>query len=314
VTKQTVPTGRLAPSPTGLLHLGHARTFLLGWWHVRSRGGALHLRIDDLDAGRSEQRFVDAALLDLEWLGLDWDGPVVTQSARVERYRHWLGVLIERGLAYPCVCSRGDVQLALGAPHATDGEVVYPGTCRGRFASIAAAEGTGKAVGLRLDVSSMQGRELCFQDGISGEYRQDVAAVVGDFLIGRRDGTPSYQLAVVVDDAEQNVTEVFRGDDLLASTPRQLLLQEWLGFPHPDWYHVPLVVTDSGRRLAKRHDDLSIAELRRRNVDPRAIVRWVAQSAGMTAPELVRAAELLHTFSLDRIPGTTARAPSFGAS
>lgn len=297
--ERPLPVGRLAPSPTGLLHLGHARSFLLAYWHVRSRGGRLLLRLEDLDGPRVQPAWIAATLHDLTWLGLDWDGEPELQSANVARIRAAAGELERRGLAYACICTRGELR-AVSAPHAGDAEPRYPGTCRHRFASRTAAEiATGRHAGLRLAV---QPGVVTVEDGFAGTSHWDVHADVGDFLIMRKDDLPAYQLAVVVDDAAQGVTEVLRGDDLLPSAARQWHLQRALGLPTPRWLHVPLVCDASGRRLAKRSDDLSLSELRARGVDARAIVGWVAASAAMSVPERVTAREALPHFDLARVP------------
>ncbi|MCC6901556.1 MAG: tRNA glutamyl-Q(34) synthetase GluQRS [Polyangiaceae bacterium] len=296
--------GRLAPSPTGLLHLGHARSFLLAWWSVRARGGSMVLRMEDLDGPRVKPTMIDAALRDLDWLGLDWDGPWLLQSSGLERLRAAVTRLAERGATYPCVCSRGDVRAALSAPQQGDVELRYPGTCRGRFESLEAARATGREASLRFRVP--EGR-VTIGDGFAPPATFDVQAEVGDFMVARRDGTPAYQLAVVVDDAHQGVTEVLRGDDLLPSAARQWHLQRALGLGHPTFVHVPLVVDENGRRFAKRADDLSLAELRERGVDPRAVVGWAARSAGLELPERLTPREAMADFSLARLPHGPAR-------
>lgn len=257
------------------------------------------MRMEDLDAPRVIAGTADAILRDLEWLGLDWDGPVVLQSTGLERVNDAVRRLIERGLAYACVCTRGDLRTAQSAPQAGTLEPRYPGTCRGRFASIEAAErSSGKPAGLRFVARD---GETCFVDGFAGPVVANVADDAGDFLIARKGGAPAYQLAVVVDDAAQGVTEVVRGDDLLASTARQSLLQEALGLPHPSWWHVPLVVDETGRRLAKRDDDLSLAELRERGVAPEAIVGWVVRESGLAPVERISARDALPVFDLARV-------------
>jgi glutamyl-tRNA synthetase len=294
------PVGRLAPSPTGLLHLGHARTFLLAFWHIRSRAGRLLLRMEDLDGPRAEMRFADAALSDLDWLGLDWDGPVFVQSSALDRLNAAVAALIAAGKAYPCVCSRGDIRSAQSAPHAGSPEPRYPGTCRGRYASLAEAEReSGRAAGARLLVP--EGR-ITIEDGVAGITTWDVAEDVGDFLIAKRDKAPAYQLAVVVDDHAQGVDEVLRGADLLPSAARQWHVQRALGMPHPAWFHVPLVTDAGGRRLAKREADLSLGELRAGGTDPRAIVAWAARSAGIAVHERVTAQEVTPLFQLAALP------------
>jgi glutamyl-tRNA synthetase len=294
--------GRLAPSPTGKLHLGHARTFLLAWWHARSRGGRVVMRIEDLDAPRVVPGAADSVLRDLEWLGLDWDGAVVVQSARLPEIDAAARALWDRGLAYPCVCTRGDIQNAQSAPHPGEAEPRYPGTCLGRFASVEQAERvTGKPAALRFRVPEGSGR-VDWVDAVAGPMGSDVARDAGDFVIARKGGAPAYQLAVVVDDARDGVTEVLRGDDLLGSTGRQLLLQRALGLPHPAYAHVPLVTDAAGRRLAKRADDLSLEALRQSHVDPRAVAGWVARTAGIPGASVATAREIVPYFSLDRVP------------
>jgi glutamyl-tRNA synthetase len=291
--------GRLAPSPTGLLHLGHARTFLLAWWSIRSRGGRVLLRVEDLDTPRVSPEFHAAALRDLEWLGLDWDSTPSIQSSHLGRFDEAVAELLGAGRAYACVCSRSDLRTAQNAPHQGDREPRYPGTCRGRFASRAEAEqASGRAAGIRLKVPA---GDVTVRDAFSGHHTLDVQASVGDFLLARRGGAPAYQLAVTVDDAAEGVTEVLRGDDLLPSTFRQWHVQTALGLPHPVWVHVPLVVDADGQRLAKRADALSLAALRARGADPRAVVRWVAESAGLTGVDLATASELTGQFALERL-------------
>jgi glutamyl-tRNA synthetase len=304
------PTGRLAPSPTGRLHLGHARSFLLAWWSVRARGGAVRLRIEDLDVARAKPELVDLARRDLEWLGLDWDGAPLVQSADLAPYREALERLLERGRAYPCVCTRREVQDVASAPHPGPGvETRYPGTCRGRFRDPpAATEATGRAAGVRLAVPD---GPVAVRDALAGAVAFDVQAEVGDFLLARRDGVVAYQLAVVVDDARQGVTEVLRGDDLLPSAARQALLQDALGLPRPRWVHVPLVVGDDGARLAKRDGALALESLRAEGVDPRAIVAWAARSVGLDVPELVEAGALAAGFRAAELPRGSVR---FGAA
>lgn len=293
------PVGRLAPSPTGLLHLGHARSFLLAFWHVRSRGGRLVLRLEDLDGPRVQPKWISGALRDLSWLGLDWDGEPELQSRAVERIREAAWELQRRDLAYACICTRGELR-AVSAPHAGEAEPRYPGTCRHRYASVSAAEAdSGRSAGLRFAVPP---GVVTVQDEFAGTSHWDVHADIGDFVILRRDKLPAYQLSVVVDDAVQGVTEVLRGDDLLPSAARQWHLQRALGLPTPRWFHVPLVCDASGRRLAKRSDDLSLSELRQQGADPRAVVGWVARSAGMQLPERVTAGEATPEFDLAKVP------------
>jgi glutamyl-tRNA synthetase len=294
-TPASVPVarGRLAPSPTGRLHLGHARTFVLAWLHVRSRGGQMLLRLEDLDASRCRPELAAGVMQDLEWLGLDWDGPVLAQSSRLEALRATALTLRDAGLVYPCVCTRADLRNAASAPQRGVDEQRYPGTCRSRPS---AERGAPHALRFRVPEGPID-----FVDGIAGPQRFDVWREVGDFIIANRAGVPSYQLAVVADDAAQGINEVFRGDDLLSSTPRQLLLYAALGLRAPSFYHVPLVLDVSGRRLAKRADDLSLSLLRQAGVDPRVIVRWVLQSAGLGTGAPLTAHEAKALFDVERL-------------
>lgn len=299
----TRATGRLAPSPTGSLHLGHARTFLFAWWHARSRGGRIVLRMEDLDAPRFDPEASDGILRDLEWLGLDWDGPVVTQSAGRERLDAAVRTLVADGRAYPCVCTRGDVLAAQGAPQAGVAEPRYPGTCRDRFSSVEEAERiSGKPAALRFIVRP---GTTALVDRFAGPFTSNVDAEVGDFVIARKGGMPAYQLAVVVDDAAEGVTEIVRGDDLLPSTARQRLLQDALGLPPVATWHVPLVTDEAGRRLAKRSEDSSLVELMTLGVDPRAVVAWAARTAGvseMAGEAIAVPADVTPFFSMTRVP------------
>lgn len=291
--------GRLAPSPTGYLHVGHARSFLLAWWHARSRGGRIVLRIEDLDRARAKPELVDTCLRDLEWLGIDWDGQPTYQSADLGPYEEALASLIASGAAYACTCSRKEIEAAQSAPHTAD-QLHYPGTCRGRYASVKAAERfADREVGLRLRVGSAP---LDLEDAVRGRHSTDVQRDVGDFLLARRDRTFAYQLAVVVDDARSGITEVLRGDDLLPSTARQWHLQHALSLPHPGWIHVPMVVDPAGRRLAKRDRDLALASLRAAGVDARRLVFWAARTAGQPVSEELSASDLLQTFDLKNLP------------
>lgn len=281
--------GRLAPSPTGHLHLGHARSFLLAWWSARSRGGRVLLRLEDLDAERVRPGMAEATLDDLTWLGLDWDGDPILQSTRGADHAAAVTRLVTSDLVYPCVCTRRELAEAASAPNRGAPSDVYPGTCRGRYATLAEAESSsGRTAALRFRTPA---GVVEFRDRLRGAQSFDVAADVGDFPVTRRDGTIAYQLAVVVDDAISAVTDVVRGDDLLSSTARQLLLQRALTLEPPSWMHVPLVEDHTGRRLAKREDDLSLSTLRAEGVTPAAIVRWCALSAGLHTSSSAGAAE-----------------------
>jgi glutamyl-tRNA synthetase len=294
--------GRLAPSPTGLLHLGHARSFLLAYWSARKQNGRLLLRLEDLDRERSAERFIDATLRDLQWLGLDWDGLPRRQSTGLERIGDAAHRLLERGRAYPCTCTRGDLRAAVNAPQEGSTELRYSGRCRGRYESRLAAEAeSGQGAALRYEVPNGL---VTVDDRFAGQRTFDVAAESGDFLILRRDRVPSYQLAVVVDDALDGITEVVRGDDLLPSAARQQLLQRDLEYRTPQWHHVPLVVDGDGRRFAKRTDDLSLSTLRAKHVDPRTIVGWVARSCGWPQIDRATAADLIPSFDWSKVERT----------
>ena len=297
-----LPVGRLAPSPSGRLHLGHARTFVLAWVDARQRGGGMRLRLEDLDRSRCRPEHIRRSLLDLEWLGLDWDGEPLYQSQRLDALREAAERLERIGAAYRCVCTRADLEQAAQAPQRGVTELRYPGTCRPRAPAQRSSEPPTTQSALRLRVPEGQ---LSFVDGLAGPQSVDVSADVGDFVILSRSGLPAYQLAVVVDDAEQGVNEVFRGDDLLSSTARQLLVSRALGLPEPRWFHVPLVLDAQGRRLAKRADDLSLETIREAGVDARALVAWVARSAGLEVPDRLTARELCTTYDralLSRTP------------
>ncbi len=262
--------GRLAPSPTGYLHLGHARTFWIA--QQRAKSGTLILRDDDLDGPRCKPEFAAAALEDLHWLGLRWqEGPDVggphspyRQSDRMAHYLAAFERLRASGLIYPCTCSRQEIARALSAPHAGEGEPIYPGTCRPSLAIISSTARAG--VNWRLRVSPGEVVEFC--DGYFGHQRAVAGADFGDLLIWRKDDFPSYQLGCVVDDVEMHITEVVRGADLLTSTARQILLHRALDAEPPAFYHCPLVTDAHGERLAKRHDALSLRTLREQGRTP----------------------------------------------
>ena len=257
-------TTRLAPSPTGALHLGNARTFLVNWLLARQNGWRVALRIEDIDGPRIKPGAARQLIEDLGWLGLDWDGEPVYQSRRRGLYEEALCRLLGSGRAYPCTCSRREVEAAASAPHAEDGAAaaVYPGTCRGRHASLEAARSSASraaAVRFRVPEGTVE-----VADGFAGPRSFDLPKDLGDFVIAKADGTPAYQLAVVVDDAAMEVTDVVRGDDLLDSAPRQRLLYDALGLAErvPTYYHLPLVTGPDGRRLAKRHGDTRLSHYR----------------------------------------------------
>lgn len=266
----TLYRGRLAPSPTGLLHLGHAATFLIA--AARARSGTLILRNDDLDRQRSRDEFYTAMLEDLCWLGIRWqEGPDIggphasySQSERHALYLAAWGKLRESGFVYPCTCSRRELALAASAPHESDDEPTYPGTCRPLGAQPLPKSPTGQNWRFRVP----DGESIAFNDRHFGPQQFLAGRDFGDFLVWRRDDVPSYQLACVVDDAAMRITEVVRGADLLKSTARQLLLYRALGLQPPEWHHCPLVTDERGERLAKRHDGLAIRTLRNQGKSP----------------------------------------------
>lgn len=257
--------GRLAPSPTGFLHLGHARTFWTAHLRARAGGGTLILRNDDLDHDRVRPEFVKGFIEDLRWLGCKWtEGPDVggpfapySQSERFAFYQAAFGQLQAGGFVYPCTCSRKDIQAAVTAPHAADDEPLYPGTCRAR--TLESAPGM-RPASWRFRVPD--GEEVEFVDGRMGPRRFVAGRDFGDFVVWRHDDVPSYQLACVVDDAAMGITEVVRGEDLLVSTARQILLYRALGRKVPAFFHCPLLRDEQGVRLAKRHAALSLRALR----------------------------------------------------
>jgi len=297
--KQSRPyRGRLAPSPTGLLHIGHARTFWIAAQRAAERGGTLILRNEDLDPQRCRAEFVEAMIEDLRWLGIPWQegpdcgGPFApyTQSDRRGLHLEAWKQLREVGAIYPCTCSRRDVALAAGAPNDGDDEPIYPGKCRpvesvvghARLSLRSGLEGWTNAsaatqatpdspAGFNWRFCVPDGEEICFTDLHLGPQRITAGRDFGDFIVWRRDDVPAYQLAVVVDDAAMGITEVVRGADLLKSTARQILLYRALGLPIPAFYHCDLVRDEAGVRLAKRHDSLSIRQLRDAGCTPEQV-------------------------------------------
>ncbi len=301
--------GRLAPSPTGAQHLGNARTYLLAWLSARSQGGRVLLRIEDIDSPRIKPGAAEQAAADLRWLGLDWDAEPIVQTKRLPLYTAALDRLRAAELVYPCTCTRADVERAASAPHLEHEGPIYPGTCAGRSAA---------------DADRLEGQPFCwrfrlpattpvFTDEVLGPIALDLHELGGDFVLWKapRSGphgetisaSPAYQLAVVVDDAEQGVTEVVRGDDLVPSTPRQLLLYDALKWQPPRFTHVPLVVGLDGRRLAKRHGDTRLSAMRTAGVASEAVVGLLAWSCGWQAePTPIAARELIGRFTLATLP------------
>ena len=293
-------TGRFAPSPSGRMHLGNAFSALLAWLSIRSQGGRMLLRMEDLDPDRCRPEYLRQLREDLVWLGLDWDAESPAQSTRTRAYARYFAELESRDLVYPCYCSRDQLHAA-SAPHARDGRVLYAGTCRNLTAAQRAAKTKPPAWRIRVP-----DKTYGFTDGLFGERRENLAAECGDFIIRRADGVYAYQLAVVCDDGESGVTEVVRGCDLLDSTPRQLYLLEQLGFPPPRYIHVPLLTDTDGRRLSKRDRDLDLGALRQHK-RPEEILGLLAHAAGLLErPEPVRARELVKDFAWSRVTASPA--------
>ena len=287
--------GRFAPSPSGRMHLGNVFSALMAWLSVRGAGGEMVLRIEDLDPDRCRPEYAEQLRDDLRWLGLDWDREQTPQSRRTEAYRAQFERLEAMGLVYPCYCTRGELHAA-SAPHASDGNVIYAGTCR-NLTPTQRAEKTRRPA-WRLIVPE---KTVAFRDGLQGAYREALARECGDFIIRRSDGVYAYQLAVVTDDAAAGVTQIVRGRDLLSSTPRQIYLQELLGLPTPEYYHVPLLTAPDGRRLSKREHDLDMGALREKHM-PEAILGGLAYLAGITkTPEPASARELARVFSWENV-------------
>jgi glutamyl/glutaminyl-tRNA synthetase len=265
--------GRLAPSPTGLLHLGHASTFRTAQLRAEAAGGRLKLRNEDLDPQRSRTGFVEAMIEDLAWLGIEWEPPMVSQSERGELYRTAFDQLIQSGHVYPCSCSRKDLARMMHAPHEdADDEPVYDGQCRPTGQALLPDVMAEKNYRFRVP----DGEVIRFFDGSLGPQAFTVGVEFGDFLVWRKDGLPSYQLACVVDDAAMAITEVVRGSDLLKSTARQILLQRALGLPAVAYFHTRLLLDEQGARLAKRHDALALRTLRQQGHTPDDVLRMLS--------------------------------------
>ena len=290
-------TGRFAPSPSGRMHLGNVWSCLLAWLAARSAGGRMVLRLEDLDPDRCRPEYCDQVMQDLEWLGLDWDGQPVYQSQRTEAYAQAFRTLQDRGLIYPCYCTRAE-RLAASAPHRSDGTPVYNGRCRRLSPAQREELSRSRRPAWRVQVPDAT---VAFRDRIQGDFSEQLARDCGDFILRRSDGVYAYQLAVVVDDGAMGVTQVVRGSDLLDSTPRQLWLQDQLGLPHPEYGHVPLLLAPDGRRLAKRDHDLELGQLRDRYTAPQLLGR-LAFAAGLI-PECapVTAGELVGEFSWGKL-------------
>lgn len=296
------PVGRLAPSPTGALHIGNIRTFMVAWLSARGRGGKVVLRIEDLDHPKNKPGASQELIRDLEWLGFDWDEGPFCQSERKDIYRSKLNALLEKGLVYPCACTRKDIESAASAPH--EGEWLrYGGKCKGRWHSYgeAALHAPGGKPAWRFSVPA--DGMLEFEDMLQGRQIGDLNEISGDFVVARDENGAGYALAVVVDDSLMGVTEVARGDDLIPATFAQMAIGRALGCKPFRYLHVPLVVGSDGKRLAKRHGDSRISLYRERGVSPEKIIGALAESLGFAARnELLTLKDILPRFDLKKIP------------
>ena len=290
-----VESGRFAPSPSGRMHLGNALSAMLAWLSAKHQGGEILLRIEDLDPARSKAEYAQGIMDDFRWLGLLWDRRATDQSRRGEAYAAALRQLEQMNLIYPCYCSRDQLHAA-SAPHASDGRVIYAGTCRNLTPEQRAV--MTKKPSLRIKLPD---REISFRDGLQGDVTMNLQREFGDIILRRADGVAAYQLAVVVDDGTEGVTEVVRGRELLSSTPVQLFLYELLGLTPPRFYHVPMLLAPDGRRLSKRDRDLDFGYLRQ-HFSPEEIIGLLGHLAGlMERWEPVSARELACDFSWSRV-------------
>ena len=289
--------GRFAPTPSGRMHLGNVFAALVAWLSVRSKGGEMVLRMEDLDTLRTSEEFAAVLRSDLAWLGLDYDRETPAQSKRSAVYDEYFRILEEKELLYPCYCTRSQLH-SVNAPHLSDGTYVYPGTCRSLTAEQRAA--IGRKPAWRVKVPD---KLWTVEDLVQGHYVENLATDCGDFVVRRADGVYVYQLAVTVDDGEAGVTEVVRGVDLLSSAPRQMYLQELFGFAHPTYGHVPLLVAPDGRRLSKRDKDMDLGYLRQ-TMTPEQLIGKLAAAAGLIEKEeAVSAKELATVFSWEKLRG-----------
>ena len=288
--------GRFAPTPSGRMHLGNVFSALMAWLSVRSEGGTMLLRMEDLDPERTRPEYAEGIRRDLDWLGLDWDRETPPQSTRTAVYNGYFERLRDMGLLYPCYCTRSRLH-ASDAPHGSDGQYVYDGRCRNLTEAERAA--FHRLPSWRVRVPD---RVYSLRDRVYGTYSENLQKACGDFIVRRADGIHVYQLAVVVDDGDSGVTQVVRGQDLLSSAPRQMYLQDLWGFPHPEYAHVPMLVSADGRRLSKRDGDLDLEALRHK-VSAEKIVGALAYAAGLIPEEAPMAArDLVPLFSLDKLP------------
>lgn len=302
-------TGRFAPTPSGRLHLGNLLCALIAYLSVRRAGGRFLLRIEDLDAPRCPRHLALQAVEDLSWFGFKWDAPPLWQSERTAIYLKYLEQLREKGLIYPCFCTRAQLQQqASAAPNQGDTQWVYQGRCARLTQAQAARLALSRSPAMRVRVPD---EDVSFVDGLQGPQRENLARDCGDFIVRRSDGLLGYQLAVVVDDALSGVTEVVRGRDILTATPRQLYLIRQLGFPVPRYYHIPLLTDATGRRLAKRDRDLDLGALSRR-YSPQRLIGMLAHAAGLLEEDRpAEMEELIAGFDWARVRREDIRLPDW---
>ena len=294
---EMTPVGRFAPTPSGRMHLGNVFAALIAWLSVRSKGGEMVLRMEDLDTQRTSSEYARLLREDLHWLGLDYDRETPPQSQRSGVYDRYFEMLRDRGLLYPCYCTRSQLH-SVNAPHLSDGTYVYPGTCR--LLTDVQRAAMNRAPAWRVVVPD---RQWCFYDRVQGQYQLNLEKECGDMVVRRADGVYVYQLAVTVDDGEAGVTEVVRGMDLLSSAPRQMYLQELFGFPHPEYAHVPMLLAPDGRRLSKRDRDLDLGQLQKW-VKAETILGTLAYSAGLIDRNIpISAKELAGEFDWKNLKG-----------
>ena len=288
--KKTV--GRFAPTPSGRMHLGNVFAALIAWLSVRSRDGEMVLRMEDLDTQRTSAEFAETLRQDLRWLGLSYDREQIPQSLRSEAYDGYFEILRDKGLLYPCYCTRSQLH-GVNAPHLSDGTYVYPGTCRNLI-----DPPKNRLPSWRVCVPD---KLWTVEDNIQGHYELNLATDCGDMVVRRADGVYVYQLAVTVDDGEAGVTEVVRGMDLLSSAPRQMYLQELFGFSHPEYGHVPMLMAEDGRRLSKRDRDLDLGEIQKR-MKPEMLIGNLAHACGLIDRlQPISAAELAKEFCWNKV-------------
>ena len=288
------PVGRFAPTPSGRMHLGNVFAALIAWLSVRSRDGEMVLRMEDLDTQRTSADFAEVLRSDLAWLGLDYDRETPPQSQRSAAYDGYFEILRDKGLIYPCYCTRSQLH-SVNAPHLSDGTYVYTGICRNLT-----EPPKDRVPAWRVMVPD---KVWTVEDKVQGHYELNLATGCGDMVVRRADGVYVYQLAVTVDDGEAGVTEVVRGMDLLSSAPRQMYLQKLFGFSHPEYGHVPMLLAPDGRRLSKRDRDLDLGELRRR-VTPEQLIGTLAFASGLIDQSCpISAKELAGEFHWDKLKG-----------